>query len=139
MLGLEVGEEKFSLTYHDYKLSKGEWILLKYVTDLILKILEQSLIIKFKPKLNTIQHVGIRPWYWRDSYLDEITSEKSLYKVYGKADKYLIKIPISKERYMKIKGFDWEFLVTKITSKTVKILCGYPSSYNGLFNKKNIT
>lgn len=53
--------KKFNLLYPLYKLSKGEWIILKYVTDLTIKILEQSLIDKFKPKLNTIKSIGIRP------------------------------------------------------------------------------
>ena len=66
--------KKFEALYPQYRLSKGEWIILKYITDLIVKILEQSLIDKFKPKLNTIQKVGMRPWSWHDSYLDEISN-----------------------------------------------------------------
>lgn len=87
--------KKFSLTHPHHRLSRGEWLILNYVTDLILKILEQSLINKFKPKLNVIQNVGITSWSWQDSYLDEITNEKSLHKVYGRENKYLIKMPIS--------------------------------------------
>lgn len=90
---------KFSLLHPQHRLSKGEWILLKYITDLIIKILEQSLINKFKPKLNSIQKVGIRPLSWCDTYLDEISSEKSLHKVYGRANKYIIKISINKEYF----------------------------------------
>lgn len=88
---------KYTLLNPSYQLSKGEWIILKYVTDLTIKILEQSLIDKFKPKLNTSEYVGIRPWSWRDSYLDEISHCKSLDKVYGGSSKFLIKQPLTKE------------------------------------------
>jgi hypothetical protein len=52
--------KKFANLNPDYKLSKGEWILLTSITDLLVKILEQSLIVKFKPKLNTLNNVAIK-------------------------------------------------------------------------------
>ncbi len=92
---------KFQLLYPDYKLSRGEWIILNYATEFILKVLEQSLINKFNPKLNSIKNIGITYWTWLDTYLKEFSNEKSLDKVYGKSVKYLIKHPISIECYDK--------------------------------------
>jgi len=83
---------KFQLLHPKYKLSKGEWIILKYITDLTIKILEQSLIYKFQPKLNILENVYIQYYSWNDSYLNEITNDKYLSKIYGKTNKYLILI-----------------------------------------------
>jgi hypothetical protein len=85
--------KKFELLNPQYKLSKGEWILLTSITDLLVKILEQSLIVKFKPKLNTLNNVAIKHFVWHDRYLEEYSSGTSLYKEYTKTNKYLIKIP----------------------------------------------
>jgi hypothetical protein len=51
---------KFLLLYPDYKLSRGEWILLSSITDFIIKLLEQSLINYFKPRLNELDNVAMR-------------------------------------------------------------------------------
>lgn len=63
--------KKFELLNPDYRLSKGEKTLLLSITELIIRILEQSLIIKFKPKLNIHNNVAIRQIKWDDSYLVE--------------------------------------------------------------------
>lgn len=81
---------KFKSLYPEYKLSKGEFILLSSITDLTIKILEKSLITYFKPKLNKLNYAEIKPLIWCDSYLDEYCykdpspSYKSLYKKYDK-------------------------------------------------------
>lgn len=86
----------------NYELSKGEWILLTSINNLIIKILEQSLIVKFKPKLNTVNSVTIRHFDWDISYLEEYSSNislakpkplVSLYKEYSKTAKFLILTP----------------------------------------------
>lgn len=52
--------KKFLLLYPDYKLSRGEWILLSSITDFIIKLLEQSLINYFNPRLNELHNVAMR-------------------------------------------------------------------------------
>jgi hypothetical protein len=61
--------KKFKNIYPKYKLSKGEWILLYYMTDLTIRILEQSLIIYYRPKLNFNYTVSIKYFDWDDRYL----------------------------------------------------------------------
>lgn len=88
--------KKFIKLNPDYFLSKGEWILLTLVTELIIKILEQSLLVKFKPKLNTVNSISIKHFDWNDKFLEVYSKERSLIaqsKEYSTVKKYLILIP----------------------------------------------
>lgn len=55
------------------------------------KILEQSLITKFKPRLNTLDNTAIKYQVWHDSYLYEYAPLSSRGKDYNKKKKYIIK------------------------------------------------
>jgi hypothetical protein len=89
--------KKFQEIYPKYKLSKGEWIILTKLNDLIIKILEQSLIDYYHPKLNIALKVGQLDFDWRDIYLQVYTKEKS-FKEYFKRTKYLIFMKFDRER-----------------------------------------
>lgn len=94
--------KKFIKLNPDYFISKGEWILLTLATELIIKILEQSLMVKFKPKLNTVNNISIKHFDWNDKFLEVYSNERSLIaqsKEYSMINKYLILIP----HYKKIK------------------------------------
>lgn len=52
--------KKFISKYPDYKLSVGEYLILTYYTDLIGKIMEQSLISHYNPLLNGLKHVAVK-------------------------------------------------------------------------------
>nr|YP_010697826.1 NADH dehydrogenase subunit 4 [Porodaedalea chrysoloma]WCF76787.1 NADH dehydrogenase subunit 4 [Porodaedalea chrysoloma] len=80
---------KFQEIYPNYKLSKGEWILLNKITDFIVKILEESLILHFHPKLNSAKKVVFKHFEWNDESL-QIYSENGKASDYLKAKKYAI-------------------------------------------------
>jgi len=71
--------KKFKLLYPNYKLSKGEFILLSSITDLQLKTLEMSLINCFNPKLE-LKETKIKPLVWHKSYLDDYCYKAPTYK-----------------------------------------------------------
>jgi predicted GIY-YIG superfamily endonuclease len=51
---------KFKQIYPSYKLSKVEKLLLNMTSDFVIKTLEQSLLIKFQPKLNIAKKVNFK-------------------------------------------------------------------------------
>jgi hypothetical protein len=112
--------KKFANLNPDYKLSKGEWILLTSITELIIKILEQSLIVMFKPKLNMVNNVTINHFDWNDNFLEEYSNERSLIaqsKEYSMINKFLILIPhikkISTPHYYKTNRQKYMDLIVK--------------------------
>jgi hypothetical protein len=88
---------KFKNLFTDYKLSKGEWLLLKKITELIIRILEQSLILNYKPKLNSAEKIAIGQIDWRDEWLHYYGPEKD-YKQMPKYSLYYIS-KIKKYKY----------------------------------------
>lgn len=60
----------FKSIYSDYKLDKGEYLLLSKITDFLVKLLESSLIRKFQPKLNIENKVFFKHLEWNDEFLD---------------------------------------------------------------------
>lgn len=50
----------FLQKYPDYKLNAGEYLILTFYTDLVGKILEQSLIRHYNPLLNSLKYVGVK-------------------------------------------------------------------------------
>ena len=101
--------KKFEAIYPYYKLSKGEWIILTKINDLIIKILEQSLIDYYHPKLNIALKVVHQNFDWKDEYLQVYAKEKN-YKEYLKKNHYCI--------YQK--RFDTEHLVACLTLNGIK-------------------
>jgi hypothetical protein len=89
---------KFKILFTDYKLSRGEWLLLKKITELIIKILEQSLILNYKPKLNSAEKIVIGQIEWRDEWLHEYGPEKD-YKKMPKYSLYYISRIKNLEKY----------------------------------------
>jgi predicted GIY-YIG superfamily endonuclease len=83
---------KFKNLFPDYKLSKGEWLLLKKITELIIKILEQSLILNYKPKLNSAEKIAIGQIDWRDEWLHYYGPEKDYKKIPKYSLYYISKI-----------------------------------------------
>ncbi len=59
----------FLTKYPDYKLNVGEYFILELYTDLVGKILEQSLIYHYNPLLNSSIHPAIKNIDWSDKYL----------------------------------------------------------------------
>jgi hypothetical protein len=93
--------KEFKYLYPNYKLSKGEWIILNKLTDLHVKILEQSLIYNYKPNLNKSQTVSYRFIEWRKEWLyyydKESEYRKSSKVLHNKNDWfYLFKLFIKK-------------------------------------------
>jgi hypothetical protein len=81
----------FKTIYSDYKLSKGEYILLRKITDFFSKFLEQSLIIKFNPKLNITNKVVFTHFEWEDKFLN-------IYGNYLLSNKYSIYVLVENKR-----------------------------------------
>lgn len=50
----------FLQKYPDYKLNVGEYFILELYTDLVGKILEQSLIYYYNPLLNSSKHPAVK-------------------------------------------------------------------------------
>lgn len=98
--------KNFEMLNPEYELSKGERLLLISITELIIRILEQSLILEFKPKLNILNKVGIRYFDWNNSYLEEYINpscrgkeENSLTDLSPKAVKETNKINTPSKEY----------------------------------------
>jgi hypothetical protein len=60
----------FIQKYPDYKLSVAEFLILRFCTELIGKILEQSLIYYYNPLLNTSIYTTVKNIIWNDKYLN---------------------------------------------------------------------
>lgn len=88
----------FKYIYPDYKLSKGEFIILSKITDFLIKILEKSLIFKFKPLLNIEKNVVFKHFEWNDEFLDFYSKNNKIAE-YLKAKRYEIFIKIEKKKY----------------------------------------
>ena len=61
--------KNFLQKHPDYKLNQGEAWILEYFTDLVGKILEQSLIHYYNPLINTSKHPAVKNINWDDKYL----------------------------------------------------------------------
>lgn len=88
---------KFLSIYPNYRLSKGEWLLLDMINDLIIKTLEESLMIKFKPKLNIAKKVAFKHFEWDDEFLGIYSKSGKLIE-YFKSKKYGIYLEPTRER-----------------------------------------
>ena len=70
----------FLQKHPDYKLNVGEYFILEFFTDLVGKILEQSLIHYYNPLLNSSKHPAIKNINWDDKYLTIPFTPKYKYK-----------------------------------------------------------
>ena len=77
----------FESYYPDYKLNKGEYILLKKITDFYIKVLETSLINTYTPLLNMANAGYLKHVNWEDDYLKTYSKN---YKDYDKHNKYSV-------------------------------------------------
>lgn len=130
--------KRFELLNPDYKLSKGERLLLLSITDLIIRILEQSLIVKFKPKLNILNKVAIRRIEWEDKYLREYSTlphigerENSLI-TQTKQSKKLIKYKVNKIKSKAINSNS--FILETLNKGKYLILIPHPNNISVVVN-----
>jgi len=79
---------KFKQIFPNYVLSKGEWLLLNMITDLIVKTLEESLIIKFQPKLNIAKKVVFKYFEWNDEFLKIYSKSEKTSEKFNRTEKY---------------------------------------------------
>jgi hypothetical protein len=106
---------KFKSIYPDYKLSKGELILLKRIIDFIIRFLEQSLLHNFHPFLNMAEKAIFKHFEWNDKFLDHHNRNNEIFKYY-KRNKYEIFLmtEFSKHEYY------YDLLLNKYFSKICK-------------------
>jgi GIY-YIG catalytic domain len=109
---------KFRFIYPDYKLSKGELILLKRINDFVVKFLEESLLRKFHPFLNMAENVIFKHFEWNDEFLDYNSRNNKVFKYYKTKKLHIFIITKSNER----EDF-YNFILNKYYSET----CEYRS------------
>jgi hypothetical protein len=68
--------KKFKELYPSYTLSKGEWVFLSKLTDMHLKLLEQSLLTSFEPILNKTYKATPKYLGWKREWLEFYGQEK---------------------------------------------------------------
>lgn len=105
----------FKFIYPNYKLNKGELILLKIITDFINKFLEQSLLHKFHPFLNMADYAIFKHFEWNDEFLDYNSRNNNVFECF-KNKKYEIFIitELNKEEY------NYDLLLNKYYFHTYK-------------------
>jgi hypothetical protein len=115
---------KFISIYPDYKLNKGELILLKRINDFIVKFLEESLIHKFHPFLNQAENVWFKHFEWNDEFLDYNSRNNKIFECFkNKKYQIFISTELSKREdlydiflnkyFFKIYKYQSEILISK--------------------------
>lgn len=119
---------KFTTLFPNYKLSKGEGFLLYSLTELHIKILEQTMITRLKPNLNGLNYVSFNNLEWRKEWLNkyfDLEPDSIAVSFVDKPDSTEIEYKKSSSKVIKKSQYKKQTKInifTKLTEREIKLL-----------------